>query len=128
MSKLLQNAVKCLSCNTILKSLHVHDYQQCDCDNKTMVDGGLDYIRYGGTDMKSIELLTLYNTINEDEMVSNLLWGTYGINGDQPLKYVRLKDCETSHLKAILTNCRNIPDYVRNVINIILEKRRLNLI
>lgn len=128
MSKLIQNAVKCLSCGTILKSLHVHDYQQCDCDKKIMVDGGLDYVRYSSAGMNSIELLTLYDTSDEDEMVSNLLWGTYGINGDQPLKYVRLIDCETTHLKAILTNCRYIPDYVRNVINIILEKRRLNLI
>lgn len=128
MSKLIQNAVRCLSCNAILKSLSVHDYQQCDCQNKTMIDGGLDYIRYGGLEMNNLELLTLYDNSEDNEMVSNLLWGTYGIDGNQPLKYVKLKDCETSHLKNILTNCRNIPDYVRNVINIILEKRRLNLI
>lgn len=32
----------------------------------------------------------------------NLQWGTYGPKGDQPLKWVRLGDCETAHLEAIL--------------------------
>jgi hypothetical protein len=29
-------------------------------------------------------------------------WGTYGKNGDQPLKYVLLKDMSDEHIQAIL--------------------------
>ena len=50
--------VKCLSCNTILESKQRHDFQQCNCTNHTFVDGGNDYLRCGGADLKLIEVLT----------------------------------------------------------------------
>lgn len=31
-----------------------------------------------------------------------MLWGTYGPKGDQPRRWVPLKECETDHLQAIL--------------------------
>ena len=37
-----------------------------------------------------------------DIRMKKTLWGTYGLNGDQPLKWVRLIDCSTDHLQAIL--------------------------
>jgi hypothetical protein len=40
------NIARCLECNEVLSSTHVHDYKTCSCDN-LMVDGGLDYIRRG---------------------------------------------------------------------------------
>lgn len=36
---LVRNAVKCLSCNTVLESKHRHDYQACYCSNRVYVDG-----------------------------------------------------------------------------------------
>ena len=33
---------------------------------------------------------------------ADLLWGTYGKSGKEPLKWVKLGDCETEHLQAIL--------------------------
>lgn len=29
-------------------SMSVHDYKLCGCSNYTMIDGGFDYLRYGG--------------------------------------------------------------------------------
>ena len=49
--------VKCLQCNTILHSTFRHDFQQCDCENGTFVDGGYDYCRIGGKDLNLIEVL-----------------------------------------------------------------------
>ncbi len=43
MSKLIRNAVKCLSCGVVLVSQHVHDFNGCPCG--VYVDGGLDYTR-----------------------------------------------------------------------------------
>lgn len=38
------NAAKCLECNTIIRSSHVHDFRTCVCGNVS-VDGGTEYIR-----------------------------------------------------------------------------------
>ncbi len=49
--------VRCKQCLTILRSLHRHDFQQCDCPNKTFVDGGMHYWRVGGVDVAKIEVI-----------------------------------------------------------------------
>jgi hypothetical protein len=36
------NAIRCLSCDDIIVSLHVHDYVTCSCGNVS-VDGGMQY-------------------------------------------------------------------------------------
>lgn len=46
--------VQCLQCGAILESKYRHDFQQCDCDNQTFVDGGSDYLRVGGVDLSKI--------------------------------------------------------------------------
>lgn len=48
------NKIKCLKCNEILESTHRHDFQQCNCENETFVDGGNDYCRIGGGDIYAI--------------------------------------------------------------------------
>lgn len=48
-----RNAAKCLRCNDILISHHRHDYVQCSC-GAIFIDGGNDYMRYGG-DMKAFQ-------------------------------------------------------------------------
>jgi len=49
--------VRCLKCSEILESKFRHDFQQCSCENETFVDGGNDYLRYGGMNMNLIEIL-----------------------------------------------------------------------
>lgn len=51
--------IQCLECKKILVSFHRHDYKTCSCPNETMIDGGHDYLRYGGKDMKKIQILKI---------------------------------------------------------------------
>jgi hypothetical protein len=50
------------------------------------------------------------------------IWGTRGIKGDQPLKYIHLKDADTEHLEAILETQRVSPQ-TAEVITSILDQR-----
>lgn len=50
-------------------------------------------------------------------------WGTYGKNGDQPLRWVKLKDCETDHLQAILETQINLDKGYKQTIQEILQAR-----
>lgn len=53
-------AIRCKMCNTVLISKFRHDFRRCDCPNHTFVDGGEDYLRYGGADFDYIEILNDY--------------------------------------------------------------------
>lgn len=54
----MRNRVKCLQCGKILESKYRHDFQMCDCPNKTFVDGGNAYVRCGGADLEKVQSLT----------------------------------------------------------------------
>ncbi len=53
------NVVKCLGCGIVLVSNYRHDFKMCSCKNDTFVDGGYDYLRYGGVDLSKIIVLKL---------------------------------------------------------------------
>lgn len=53
-------------------------------------------------------------------------WGTYGKNGDEPLRYVRLVDCSTEHLMSILRTERQIEENYVTIIKEILSDRKVN--
>lgn len=57
-----------------------------------------------------------------DYLVEQSVWGTRGKNGDDPLKYVHLKDCETNHLTAIL-NTQKLDTKMIKIITHILNER-----
>ena len=67
---LTRNAVKCLSCNTVLESKYRHGFQCCGCENQTFVDGGYDYSRVGGKDFNLIEDLCEYKEYTKLEYES----------------------------------------------------------
>lgn len=61
------------------------------------------------------------------------VWGTFGKGGllhcngtcpEHPLRYVRLKDCETDHLKAILATQSQIQgrSYQRIILSILADR------
>lgn len=87
---------------TIMYSRTVHDYKtHKDANGKTyMVDGGLEYIRRSAHG----DEIDLSLTDDEPHSVqrSVLTWGTYGINGDEPLHRVSIKDMTTGHILAVL--------------------------
>ena len=49
--------VYCFQCATTLTSTYRHHFVQCECPNKTFVDGGNDYCRYGGVNMERMMVL-----------------------------------------------------------------------
>lgn len=100
--KLVYNSVICLSCGETLISRFRHDYKTCSCENQTMVDGGLDYQRFGG---KNLDLVQSF-CIDDSEPFETLRFyierGTHGINQDEPLRFVKLKDIDDEWLKNII--------------------------
>jgi hypothetical protein len=106
----------------IIHSRDVHDYQEHD---GYFVDGGEEYMRYGypkGCQDK-FEPLFIYENDDFQTKKEKAIWGTYGKDGKQPLRWVRLIDCEDDHLKAILKI--HIQPLYREIINVILEERVL---
>lgn len=77
--KIKRNAIKCRHCGLVMESKYRHDFRQHYCEAAgeisttynhelekyvpavpyIMIDGGLEYVRYGG-DSKDFELLTEY--------------------------------------------------------------------
>jgi hypothetical protein len=53
------DAVKCLECGRVMHSINRHDYKTCGCPQKTMVDGGRDYLRCGGVSMAKVQVGTI---------------------------------------------------------------------
>lgn len=58
--RLTRNAARCLACDTVIESVYRHNYRTCGCPNGTMVDGGLDYQRWGAVDVSQVESLCEY--------------------------------------------------------------------
>jgi len=103
MSTLVYNAIRTPD-GTILESRHRHDYVVYQDKNgrEYMVDGGHDYVRRNVHDDAPYEELSVYTTDGHEKVREVLKWGTYGINGDQPLSYIVLKDMNTGHIQACL--------------------------
>ena len=47
MERIKRNAIQCKHCGEIIESRHTHDFQVCKC-GRVFVDGGLEYLRWGG--------------------------------------------------------------------------------
>jgi len=88
---------------TLLESLHRHDYKtHKDANGETyMIDGGTDYARRS-VNKEPAEDLSLHSSMEHNLLRAKLVWGTYGIAGDQPLTYISLKDMDTAHIEAVL--------------------------
>ena len=99
--KLIRNALQTPD-GTIIESRGRHDYvTHTDANGKTyMVDGGLGYIRRSANG-DEIDM-SLYDDQPHEVQRDVLTWGTYGINGDQPLQYKTIADMDTGHLEAVV--------------------------
>ena len=99
--KLIRNALQTPD-GTIIESTHRHDYvTHTDANGKEyMVDGGLSYIRRSANG-DEIDM-SLYNDQPHEVQRDVLTWGTYGIDGDQPLQYITIADMDTGHLEAVV--------------------------
>ena len=122
---LIRNAIQTPD-GTILESTHRHDYKtHTDAEGKTyMVDGGLEYVHRSahGDEVD----LCLYDDAPHIIQASVLKWGTYGINGDQPLKYVTIAEMDTAHIEAVLKNVSSINPAIKTAMQNELEYRNDN--
>lgn len=102
MRQLVYNAVTCLECMDTIVSYHRHDYKTCRCENKAMVDGGLDYVRYGAKDMKRIVHHDVYADDDFEIVRKYASRGSRGKDGLQSLSYIAICDMDDDYLKAVL--------------------------
>ncbi len=103
--QLIRNAIQTPD-GTILVSKYRHDYRSHnDANGKVyVVDGGLDYVR---TTVHDDQIsLALYDTEPHEVQAQYLTWGSFGIRGDQPRRDIPIAEMETSHLEAVLRECR----------------------
>lgn len=107
--KLIQNALRTPD-GTVLQSHHRYDYKthiDAITGKKYMIDGGLDYIRRSAWGDE--EVLTLYSDSAHSVQRDCITWGSYGKNGDEPLKYLTIAEMSDEHIKAVLTKCNPYP-------------------
>ena len=113
---ILRNAVRTPD-GTLLESHHTFDYKgHTDANGEYyMVDGGIRYLRYSEPSSAPATCLYLSTDDTHEEIREGFSWGTYGINRDEALKYVLLKDMDTSHINAIITTHPHIAAELRKV-------------
>jgi len=102
MRQIVYNSVKCLECNEVLVSRHVHDYVTCSCPNSAMVDGGNEYGRYGAMDMDKIETYYIYADDDFEVVRKHAVRGSRGIDGKQPLTWIPISDMDDDYIEAVL--------------------------
>ena len=102
MRQIVYNSVKCLECEEVLVSHHVHEYVTCSCPNQTMCDGGNNYERYGGVDLDKIKLLHVYANDDFEEVRRYAFRGSRGKDGKQPLTWIAICDMDDDYLQAVL--------------------------
>ena len=124
--QMVLNRVKCLECGEILTSYHRHDYKTCSCTNVTMVDGGLDYQRYGGMDMLKVDRSpTVYLSNGHDQVRVSFHWGTYGKNGDQPRKWVSPAEMSNAHIINVIENLGDrLEPWIKSIFDKELDYRK----
>lgn len=101
---------------TLLQSYHRHDYKtHTDANGEVyMIDGGLDYTR------RSVNKEPAYYfTVTMDHphylRREHFHWGTRGKEGNEPLRWVALKNMDTDHIEAILATQHHIPEHLRHL-------------
>lgn len=120
--RLIRNALQTPD-GTIIESKTRHDYvTHVDAlTGKTyMVDGGLDYVRRSAH-ADQIDLCE-YDDAPHERQRELLTWGTYGINGDQPLQYKTIAEMETGHLEAVV-EMKNVSPVLRKCMQVELQTR-----
>ena len=101
-SNIVHSQVTCLECGEVLVSEHRHDYKTCSCPNETMIDGGNDYVRFGGKDLSKVDTFTVFDTDDFKFVRRYASRGGRGVDGKQPLTWTKLCDMNDEWLQAVL--------------------------
>ena len=123
MKTLFYNAVHCSLCDDLIQSFNRHDYKHCKCGN-AMVDGGLEYQRWGWTKEDSVIDFSMYI---EDHPFSIIRQYYYRWNNNIG-EYVLLKDIPDDWLEAILlyyipSDKQSAAMYYRYLLLFLMEKQ-----
>lgn len=102
MNQIVYNSITCLECLETLVSYHRHDCKMCSCKNETMIDGGTDYLRCGGKDMRKLSLYAIYADDDFQLVRQYATRGSRGVNGNEPLTWIPLCKMTDDHLEAVL--------------------------
>jgi hypothetical protein len=51
------------------------------------------------------------HTLSHDELREVFQWGTYGRNGDEPLRFIYLKEISDNHLVNIINHIKSLNHY-----------------
>ncbi len=89
---------------TIIQSRHRHDYVTHTDKNglEYMCDGGMDYLRRNIHKDAPHKEMSVYTTDPHEEIRKYVERGGRGVNGDEPLKHVILKDIGNHWLGNII--------------------------
>ena len=92
---------------TILTSTHRHDFKTyTDANGQTyMVDGGLDYLRRNVVaPPHQYKELSVYDDAPFEIIRESFEWGTFGKDGKQPIRKIKLCEMSDAHIDAILNH------------------------
>ena len=68
-----------------------------------MIDGGLNYQRYGGVDMSMVECIGVYADEDFGKVRQHMYRTGYGKDGTGAFRITRLFEMTDGHLQALLT-------------------------
>ena len=120
--KLIRNAIRTPD-GTVIESCTRHDYvTYTDANGKEyMIDGGLDYVRSSAH--KDQTSLALYDDEPHEVQRKIIKWGTYGIDGKQPLQFKPIADMDTDHIKSVLRKVNFISPVIKDCMLVEIEER-----
>lgn len=99
-----------------------NDYQQNGPHSSTPRKYGIHKL----SEVRILEESEYPDTKSFEWQRDNAIWGTRGKNGDEPLRYVNLVNCDTEHLKNIkMYMTGNSDDTISKYITSILIERKI---
>mgnify|MGYP000302429307 CR=1 FL=1 len=109
---LVQNSLYCPRCDTTLVSHSQHDFKGCNCpaSTKVWIDGGNSYSKRSGDFAGTIDL-NLYSSQSHEVLREHCCRGGRGIDGRQPLTWVKIKDINDNWLNSLITYCEDLGQY-----------------
>lgn len=108
-SLIIVNAIRCPN-GDILQSRHTHDFVMNS--QGYAVDGGLSYLRRLYPSVADYEELSLYYGDDHAKIRELFDWKSYGKDGRQQPKLIKLKDLTDDHIDAIIRTQIHLPSYI----------------
>lgn len=118
---IVYRSVKCLSCGDILVSRHRHDYSTCECESIT-IDGGFDYLKLDSESPDNISIFQVTELDPFETIRAHIEWGSRGEDGKGPLKFIKLKDMEVTHIENLKQYFKKNNIEASNNIHLFLDK------